>query len=258
MTTFDDPAGVLDDVRRHEALLVPMVTTPAEARRALDAGASAVIAQGSEAGGHRGTYGLGLPDAGPPPLVGTLALVPQIVAAVDGAVPVVASGGIMDGRGIAAALVLGAQGVSLGTRFLHAAEAGVAPAYRARLATLAPDETVVSDVVTGRPARWVRNRLVDALVESGVGTLGWPAQGALMADLRAAAAAQGRVTSCPCWPARGCHPRASAAGRGDRAPLEAERLCGALGSAGGAVVAGRRSSRCRARDSRTASRHEVH
>jgi nitronate monooxygenase len=230
VTTFDDPAPVLDDVRAHDALLVPMVTTPAEAQRALVVGAVAVIAQGSEAGGHRGTYGLGLPDVGPPPLVGTLALVPQIVAAVDGAVPVIASGGIMDGRGIAAALALGAQGVSLGTRFLHAAEAGVAPAYRARLATLGPDETVVSDVITGRPARWVRNRLVDALVASGVGTLGWPAQGALMADVRAAAAAQNRPDLLPMLAGQGVPPAEVLPAEEIVRRIEAEAL-EALGSA---------------------------
>ena len=88
VTTFDDPVDVLGDVHRHDALLVPMVTTRLETRRALDAGAVAVIAQGSEAGGHRGTYGLGLPGAGARPLVGTLALVPEVVAVVAGAVPV--------------------------------------------------------------------------------------------------------------------------------------------------------------------------
>jgi nitronate monooxygenase len=229
VTTFDDPAGVLDDVRRHDALLVPMVTTAAETRRALDAGAVAVIAQGAEAGGHRGTYGLGLPGVGPPPLVGTFALVPEVVAAVAGAVPVIASGGIMDGRGIAAAFALGAQGVSLGTRFLHAAEAGIAPAYRERLARLAAEETIVSDVVTGRPARWVRNRLVDALVESDVGTLGWPAQGALMADLRAAAAAQGRSDLLPMLAGQGVPPEATQRAEEIVAQLEREAL-GALGS----------------------------
>jgi nitronate monooxygenase len=224
VTTFDDPVDVLDDVHRHDALLVPMVTTAAETRRALDAGAVAVIAQGSEAGGHRGTYGLGLPGAGPPPLVGTLALVPEVVAAVAGAVPVIASGGIMDGRGIAAALALGAQGVSLGTRFLHAAEAGIAPAYRARLASLRPEDTVVSDAVTGRPARWVRNRLVDALVESGVGTLGWPAQGALMADLRQAAAAQARDDLLPMLAGQGLPPATTQPAGEVVAQLEREAL----------------------------------
>ncbi len=105
-----------------------MVTSPADAQRAVAAGADGVIAQGTESGGHRSAFAAGGNAARPE--VGTLALVPQIVDALDGNVPVIASGGIMDGRGIAAALALGASGVSLGTRFLVARESGVAECYR--------------------------------------------------------------------------------------------------------------------------------
>ena len=106
-----------------------------------------------------------------------MALVPQMVDAVGDAVPVVASGGIMDGRGIAAALVLGAPGVSLGTRFIGARESGVADAYRQALADAERYGTVVTDAVTGRPARWINNRIVAALVAADAGTLGWGAPG---------------------------------------------------------------------------------
>ena len=103
-----------------------------------------------------------VPADGRVPLVGTLALVPRVVDAVD--VPVVASGGIMDGRGLAAALALGAQGASLGTRFLLATEsAASATDHRATLAGLPETATVVTDTVTGRPARWVRNTLTETL-----------------------------------------------------------------------------------------------
>jgi nitronate monooxygenase len=197
ITTFDDPAPVAEATRAAGARLVPMVTTVEESRRAVASGADAVIVQGAEAGGHRGTFGVG-GSAGParPALVGTMALVPQVVDAV-GPVPVIASGGIMDGRGIAAALALGAQGVSLGTRFLGSAESGVADAYAAALAGTAADDTVVTDALTGRPARWVRNRVVDALVEADVGHLGWGRQARLIADLRRAAAEQGRADLLP-------------------------------------------------------------
>jgi nitronate monooxygenase len=131
------------------------------------------------------------------PEVGTLALVPQVVDALGPGVPVVASGGIMDGRGIAAALALGAAGVSLGTRFLVARESGIPDCYRRALAECPADGTVVTDALTGRPARWIRNRFVDALVEARAGTLGWGGQGALTADLRRAASAQGRVDLLP-------------------------------------------------------------
>jgi nitronate monooxygenase len=126
-----------------------------------------------------------------------LALIPQVADAVGSDIPVVASGGIMDGRGIAAALALGASGVSLGTRFLVARESGIPDCYRAALARCPADGTVVTDALTGRPARWIRNRLVDALVAADAGTLGWGAQGASIADLRRAAAAQGRADLLP-------------------------------------------------------------
>ena len=108
------------------------------------------------------------------------------------------SGGIMDGRGIVAVLALGAQGVSLGTRFLPARR----ERRRRRLRRCARahgrrSDTVVTDAITGRPARWVRNRLVDALVEARAGTLGWGQQARLMADLRRAAAEQGRADLLP-------------------------------------------------------------
>jgi nitronate monooxygenase len=192
VTTFDDPAPVAQATRAAGARLLPMVTTVDEARRAVEAGADAVIAQGSEAGGHRGTYGGGAARGG-----GTMSLVPQIADAVGPGTPVVASGGIMDGRGIAAALALGAQGVSLGTRFLASAESGAADVWAEALRETPADRTVVTDLVTGRPARWIRNRFLDALLEADPGTLGWGAQTRLVADLRRAASEQGRADLLP-------------------------------------------------------------
>jgi nitronate monooxygenase len=192
ITTFDDPSSVAQATRAAGARLLPMVTTVEEARQAVACGADAVITQGSEAGGHRGTYGGGAARGG-----GTMALVPQVVDAVGPGIPVVASGGIMDGRGIAAALALGAQGVSLGTCFLGSAESGAADVYAAALSNTPAERTVVTDLVTGRPARWVRNRLLDALLEANPGTLGWGAQTRLVADLRRAAAEQGRADLLP-------------------------------------------------------------
>ena len=198
IATFDDPAPVAELTRAAGAHLLPLVTTVDEARRAVACGAAAVITQGAEAGGHRGTFGVGGASGPPvPALVGTLALVPQVVDAVGSDVPVIASGGIMDGRGIVAVLALGGQGVSLGTAFLGSAESGAVDVYAGALAVTAGEQTVVTDVVTGRPARWVRNRLLDALVEAGAGTLGWGRQAPLMADVRRAAAEQGRADLLP-------------------------------------------------------------
>lgn len=132
-------------------------TTVAEALALEAAGVHAVVAQGFEAGGHRGTF-LGPAEQS---LVGTMALVPQVVDAVN--VPVIAAGGIMDGRGIAAARLLGAQGVQLGTAFLATTEAAISPAQRQALT----GGTSITRVLTGRAARAVRTPLVERLEASG-------------------------------------------------------------------------------------------
>jgi nitronate monooxygenase len=119
------------------------------------------------------------------PLVGSFALVPQVAAAVD--VPVIATGGVMDGRGLVAALALGAEGVQMGTRFLAAAESGVPPSYRARLASAADTDTVMTRALSGRLARGLRNRLVETMEGVAPASLGFPRQAAASADIRAAA-----------------------------------------------------------------------
>jgi nitronate monooxygenase len=99
----------------------------------------------------------------------------------------------MDGHGIAAALALGAAGVSLGTRFMAATESGISDSYRRALATCPANGTVVTDAVTGRPCRMILNRIVSAIIEARAGTLGWGAQAAQIGDIRRAAAEQGRT-----------------------------------------------------------------
>jgi nitronate monooxygenase len=141
-----------------DAVTIGSATTVAEAVALERAGVDAVFAQGFEAGGHRATF-LGPVDRS---LVGTLALVPQVVDAVS--VPVIAAGGIMDGRGVAAALALGAQGVQLGTAFMRCPEAGTSEAHRDALSR----DTTITRVLTGRHARAVRVPLVDRLEASGV------------------------------------------------------------------------------------------
>jgi nitronate monooxygenase len=175
----------LDDPSRYVgrgALVGAMVSTAAEGMQVADAGVDFVIAQGAEAGGHRSTFDL---SAGAP-LVGTLALVPQVVDAV--AVPVVATGGIADGRGLAAALALGAAGAQVGTRFLLAREAATPPAYRQALARAIETDTVVTRQFTGRPARSIRNRVTETAFEP----LPWPLQRTAAADLYQAAFEQGK------------------------------------------------------------------
>lgn len=143
---------------RLDAITIGTATTVAEAVELERAGVDAVIAQGFEAGGHRGTFLRPVEHS----LIGTLALVPQVVDAVS--IPVLASGGIMDGRGIVAALALGAQGVQLGTAFLSCEEAGTSEVHRRALS----EETTITRVLTGRHARAVRTPLVDQLETSGL------------------------------------------------------------------------------------------
>lgn len=179
-----DPAPVAALVKDAGLPLIAMAACVADAERAVASGADVIVAQGGEAGGHRSNFEVG-PD-GSVPLVGTLALVPQIVDAV--AVPVVAAGGIMDGRGLVAALALGAQGVQMGTAFLVAEEATVAPSYKRRVARSRDTESVITRAVTGRPARGLPNKLMRTLEAAGDG-VGWPAQAGLSAAVRAAGTA---------------------------------------------------------------------
>lgn len=192
-TGLGDPAVVAGAARDAGAPLLAMVSTVQDARRVVEAGAHAVVAQGSEAGGHRSNFDV--PTQGEVPLVGTMALVRQVVRAVD--VPVVAAGGIMDGAGMAAALALGASGVQLGTALLVAGEAGVPAGWRRRIRHARDDETIITRALSGRPARGLPNALTRALDVPGA--MGWPQQNAAAADVRRAAAADGDADHMSLW-----------------------------------------------------------
>jgi nitronate monooxygenase len=172
-------------VKEAGSVIVATATTVAEAIELERLGVDAIVAQSGEAGGHRGTFLGPFEDA----VVGGVALVPRMVDRVS--VPVLLAGGIMDGRGIAAALALGAEGVQLGTAFLSCPESGTPAIYRRALAASA-DSTVVTPVFSGRHARAVRSPFVDAIRDSGVDPLPYPLQAFATADIRAAALAAGR------------------------------------------------------------------
>jgi nitronate monooxygenase len=163
--------------------LLCSATTVAEARSLAAAGVDAIIAQGWEAGGHRGTFDVSFEDFG----VGTLALVPQIVDAVE--VPVIAAGGIADGRGIAAAFALGASGVQMGTAFLSCPEANVSDMHRHALRHASDDETRLTRAFSGRPARARNNRYIDAMAEHRRPLPAFPRMYGFTDPLRQAAAA---------------------------------------------------------------------
>jgi nitronate monooxygenase len=179
---FSFTFGIPDFARVKEAgaLVFGTATTPDEAAALETAGVDSVIAQGAEAGGHRGAF-LGDPEDS---LVGLFALVPQVADRVS--VPVMAAGAIMDGRGIAAALTLGADAAALGTAYLVCAESAATDTHRRRVAEAQPEATKVTRAYTGRAARAVRTSFISDLESSGLEVLPFPAQGILTRPLGAA------------------------------------------------------------------------
>lgn len=172
-------------IRESGAVVVGTATTVVEALALEAAGTDLVVAQGWEGGGHRGTFDRPLGEVD----VATMPLVPQVVDAVS--IPVLAAGGIMDGRGIAAALALGAAGAWLGTAFITARESQAPGVYRDALARTPVEGTVVTRSFSGRRARMLRSALVERIEQSGVEPAPFPLQLSLTRPLQQAAAARG-------------------------------------------------------------------
>jgi nitronate monooxygenase len=190
------PPEALARLREGGVVLGGTATTVHEARLLEAAGVDFLVAQGGEAGGHRGTFAGPFEEA----LVGTLALVPAMVDAVG--VPVVASGGLMDGRGIAAARMLGAAGVQLGTAFLTCPESGAPEVYKAALRQARGEDTVVTRAFSGRPARGLVNDFIREVEASGH-LLPFPVHNAATTPLRAAAATRGEARFLSMWAGQG-------------------------------------------------------
>jgi nitronate monooxygenase len=184
---------LLERVRRTGAKVLSSATTVREARYLADRGVDAVIAQGVEAGGHRGMFLTN--DVASQ--IGTFALVPQIVDAVD--VPVIAAGGIADGRGIAAAFALGADGVQIGTAYLRTPEAKISAIHREALRMAHDEDSVLTNVFTGRPARGLKNRLVREVGPISADAPAFPLAGGALMPLRAKAEAAGSGDFGPLW-----------------------------------------------------------
>jgi nitronate monooxygenase len=172
-------------------------TTLAEAREAVAAGADAILAQGAEAGGHRGAFDAAAAEA---QLTGGLALIPRFADALD--VPVIATGGIADARGIAAALTLGASAVQIGTGFLRCPEAAIAPAWADAIAAAEPEGTMLTRIFSGRLGRGVANAVTRGPAPP---TAPYPVQRALFAPVRAAAEKANDPAAMQMWAGQAAH-----------------------------------------------------
>jgi nitronate monooxygenase len=187
--------NVVAGCRRAGIVTAGTATSVAEARALEQAGVDLVVASAFEAGGHRVAFQRS-PEAG---LMGALALIPQVVDAVR--VPVIAAGGIVDARGVVAALTLGAQAVQLGTAFLACAESGANAVHRQRLFSRDAADTVLTRVFSGRLARGIRNRLADEAERLPIAP--YPVQNWLMGQLKRAAADHGRYDLMSLWAGQG-------------------------------------------------------
>jgi nitronate monooxygenase len=185
--------ALLQRVKAQGCIVVASATIVREAKWLEANGADVIIAQGAEAGGHRGMF-LTESIANQP---GTFALVPQVVDAVR--VPVIAAGGIADGRGIAAAFALGAVGVQIGTAYLRCPESKVNAHARKALADADDDSTVVTNVMTGRPARGVANRVMREVGPVSADAPAFPHAATALGPLKAAAEKQGKVDFTNLW-----------------------------------------------------------
>jgi enoyl-[acyl-carrier protein] reductase II len=191
------PRDVIDELHKGSVLVASMCGKVRHAVAAVEAGCDFVIAQGTEAGGHTGT-------------VATMPLVPQIVDAVGGRVPVVAAGGIFDGRGLAAALSLGADGVWLGTRFIATPEARAVMGYKDALLGAHEDDTVISRGFTGKTLRAIRNEWTQHIEEHPEELKKFPEQ---MANAVAANALHlGGDETTPVDPNKECYPSGQGVG----------------------------------------------
>jgi len=207
---FGLPApDLLERVRRTGAKVISSATTVEEAIWLEEAGCDAIIAQGVEAGGHRGMFLHGDVDT----QVGTMALVPQVVDAVK--VPVIAAGGIADPRSVAAAFALGASAVQAGSAYLLCDEANVSPLYRKALQSVRDHQTAITRIFTGRPARVIANRIVRELGPIENDAPCFPLAAAPLAPLRAASEALGSAEFMSLW----CGQAASLAREGPAAKL---------------------------------------
>lgn len=209
------PPAYVSELKKRDILWFATATTVAEARAAAAAGADVIVAQGMEAGGHRGAFEAGMAERR---LVGLVALLPMIVDAVK--LPVVAAGGIADGRGVAAALALGASAVQIGSAFLRCPEAGIAAAWADALGRTAPEDTTVTRAFSGRPGRAIPTDYVIATVAAGAPPPApYPVQRGLTAAMRGMGQKANDIARIQAWAGQ-----ASSLGRAEPVAEAMERI----------------------------------
>ncbi|SFK32830.1 nitronate monooxygenase [Halobacillus dabanensis] len=203
--TFGIPdKDVVQDLKKEGIVLIGTATTVEEAILNEQYGMDAVVAQGSEAGGHRGTFLNPYSES----TIGTMSLIPQVTDQVN--IPVIAAGGIMDGRGVRASMVLGAEGAQLGTAFVTCEESGAKPQHKAAILHTKETETVLTPSFSGKPARGIRNTFMEKMEGHESELLDYPLQNSLTKGIRKEAAIQDRPEFMSLW--SGQSPRLSRTG----------------------------------------------
>ncbi len=192
--TFGIPSDDwISRLKDHKIILIGTATNVREGIKLEEKGIDMIVGQGYEAGGHRGTFMTDPQHS----LIGTMSLIPQLTDHVS--IPVIAAGGIMDGRGIAASLIMGAKGVQLGTAFLTCHESGVHQEYQRLILESTEEQTTLTTAFSGKLARGLRNLFMDELESHQQEILPYPVQNALTRDIRQAAAQQNQTDYLSMW-----------------------------------------------------------
>lgn len=183
----------IDQFQKNSTILMGTATTLAEARVLEESGIDFIVTPGSEAGGHRGTFLCKAEDA----LISLMSLIPQLMDQIK--IPIIAAGGIMDGKGISAAINLGVSGVQMGTAFLTCSESSIPEIYKQTLLKQRQDNTVLTRAFSGKLARGIRNKFIDRINNKKMNILDYPVQNALTNAMRKKAAEKNNIDFMSMW-----------------------------------------------------------
>jgi nitronate monooxygenase len=192
--TFGIPSeAVISELKQNNIFVIGTATTVEEAIEVEKSGMDMVVVQGSEAGGHRGNFIRSTQDS----LIGLMSLIPQVVDHVS--IPVIAAGGIMDGRGLMSSLCLGAMGVQMGTAFLTCIESGAHPIYKEAIIHAKEDQTVLTRAFSGKYARGIKNKFIDEMEKHEDSLPDFPVQNVLTQSIRKASSSQQNPDYLSLW-----------------------------------------------------------